>query len=147
MKMEMWCFYNIFISLCSIFIDWIETHEECASLIFDKFFSNIFLFSRLLFQCSCFNIFLIETFFFYPIVFNEHLSPKYTTIKDEILTVHDSQMYSHLIYSTLTQSKYLVDKQRYLIHRDNSTNLKIQNALLFVITFERKSINVNTTSK
>jgi hypothetical protein len=90
-------------------------------------FSNIFL-----------NELYFSTFFFHSIIFNEHLSPKYKTIKEQILTVHDSQMYSKLIYSTLRQLKYLVDKQGYLINRGDYSNMKIQNAVLFVIIFGAK---------
>jgi hypothetical protein len=82
--------------------------------------------------------FYFSTFFFHPIIFNEHLSPKYKTIKEQILTVHDSQMYSGLIYSTRRQLKYLVNKQGYLINRDDCSDMQIQNALLFVIIFGTK---------
>jgi hypothetical protein len=47
-------------------------------------------------------------------------------------------MYSKLIYSTLRQLKYLFDKQWYLINRDDYSNMKIQNAVLFVIIFGAK---------
>jgi hypothetical protein len=77
--------------------------------------------------------------FFHPVIFNEYLSPKYKTITQHILTGHDSQLYSKLICSISRQLKYLVDKQGCLIDRDNCSDMKVQNPVLFVIVFEGKN--------
>jgi hypothetical protein len=44
-------------------------------------------------------------------------------------------MYSELIYSTSRQLKYPVNQQGYLINSDDCSDMKMQNAVLFVIIF------------
>ena len=107
--------------------------------LFSINFFNIFLFRAFSFNTLVSTIFLsnlyFSTFVFRSITFNEHLLRKYKTMEEQILAVHYSQMYSELIYSTSRQLKYLVDKQGYLINRDDCSEMNIQNAVLLVIIF------------
>ncbi len=48
-----------------------------------------------------------------------------------------------MIGSISRKLKYLVDKQGYLIDKDNCSDMKVQNPVLFVIIFEVKINNVS----
>ncbi len=129
-------------------IDYVQIYEHCPSFIFDRFFPTFLYFASFLSTLSFKHFFYYRTFTSHSIVFNKHLSPKYKTIKEQILTVDNLPMYSELIYPSSRQLKYLVNKQGYRIHRDDCSDMKIQNTLLFMSIFgAKKSLNVNTTSK
>jgi len=118
-------------------IDYIQTYEQHLLFIFDKFFPR-FLYFAIFLSTFFFIKLLLFDGFFHPIIFNEYLSLKYKTITQHILIVHDLQLYSKLICSIQRQLKYLVDKQKYLINRDDCSDMEVQNSVLFITIFGLK---------